>query len=512
MISMERQSHIHSDPAGGKSFKHEHEFPGGASNHGHGHGHSHDELLIGGDKLTSIGVDIGTATTHLMLSELQIGYRTVHSQRPEVLTRNVLAKSPVMLTPFDDKWRIDADGIGRFLTETYAAVGMGPESVDTGAVIITGEAARKENARQIAEFFSQQVGRFVCATAGPRLETIMAAHGSGAVERSRDGAGALLNIDIGGGTTKISLIKNGKILGTTAINVGARLVTYNEDGRILRIETNGQRFLDDIGSRASVGDRIEQGLVDRLGARMAAVLFDVVHGKLAPQRELFVVPPMEVPSALDGIIFSGGVSEYVYGRETRAFGDLGMALGRYALDQARQRGHKTLAADEGIRATVIGASQHSVQVSGDTIFIPPAASLPLHGLRVFAVKIDWMPPIAERVCSAVNKALLERDQEVRGEPFALVLATPPFSGYGAVLELASGIARALGQLSAVDRPRVLVFEQNIAGVVGGALAAKLGVLCVDEVSLSEMDFIDIGAAKPGERYVPIVVKSLVFDV
>lgn len=512
MISMDRQSHIHSNPDDGRSFKHEHRVPEGASHHDHEHGHSHDELLIGGDKLTSIGVDIGTATTHLMLSELQIGYRTVHSQRPEVLTRSVLAKSSVMLTPFDDKWRIDADTVGRFLKETYEAVGMGPESVDTGAVIITGEAARKENARQIAEFFSQQVGRFVCATAGPRLETIMAAHGSGAVERSREAAGALLNIDMGGGTTKISLIKNGKILGTTAVNVGARLVTYDPEGRIVRIETNGQRFLDDIGSRAKVGDRIESDLVDRLSARMAAVLFDVIHGKPAPWRELFVVPPMEVPSALDGIIFSGGVSEYVYGRETRGFGDLGMALGRHAIGQAGRRGHKRLVADEGIRATVIGASQHSVQVSGDTIFIPPAASLPLHSLRVFVVKVDWTLPIAERVCSAVRKALLERDQEVRGEPFALVFATPPFSGYGAVLELASGISRALGHLGAADRPHVLVFEQNIAGVVGSALAANLGVLCVDEVSLSEMDFIDIGARKPDERYVPIVVKSLVFDV
>jgi ethanolamine utilization protein EutA len=205
------------------------------------------------------------------------------------------------------------------------------------------------------------------------------------------------------------------------------------------------------------------------------------------------------------------VSEYVYGRETRAFGDLGVFLGRHAFDQARRWGHKVLDAEEGIRATVIGASQHSVQVSGDTIYIPPTTTLPMHNLRVFAVEIDWTPPIAKLVAQAVKTALLGRDPEVRSEPFALVIATPPFSGYGSVLELASGLSSALGQLSAPDRPRVLVFEQNIAAVVGNALS-QLGVLCVDEVLLSEMDFIDIGAGKPDEGYVPIVVKSLVFDV
>ena len=117
-------------------------------------------------------------------------------------------------------------------------------------MIITGEAARRDNAQKIAELFSDETGRFVCATAGPTLETIMAAHGSGAVQQSREQGLVLLNIDVGGGTTKISLIDNGKIRATTAVNIGARLVAHDGADAIVRLEKGGRRFLQDLGQRS----------------------------------------------------------------------------------------------------------------------------------------------------------------------------------------------------------------------------------------------------------------------
>jgi ethanolamine utilization protein EutA len=446
-----------------------------------------------------------------MFSQLQIGYRSLHSRRPEVLARRVIHRSPVMLTPFGDNWEIEAGAIKALVDETFQAAKLSPDEVDTGAVIITGEAARKENARQIAELFSAQVGRFVCATAGPRLETVMAAHGSGAVARSQDDCLAVLNIDMGGGTTKISLIEGGQIRGATALNIGARLAAFDHAGKLVRVEKAGRQFLDDVGCGAGIGDAIDGETIQRLAARMAEVLFDVLSGAPPPWRDLFILPGLGPLPRLDGIVFSGGVSEYIYDREKTAFGDLGPRLAAEVKKQADRHGYPILGASEGIRATVIGASQYSVQLSGETIFIPPATQLPMHNLRILAAEASWDPPIAERTREVVRKAVAQQDQEVMGTPFALVVSTPPFAGYGGAMELGQGLRTALLELAPRDRPHVLIFEQNIAQVVGEILSSEIGLPCIDEIILSELDFIDVGARLPDEGYVPIVVKSLVFD-
>jgi ethanolamine utilization protein EutA len=213
---------------------------------------------------------------------------------------------------------------------------------------------------------------------------------------------------------------------------------------------------------------------------------------------------------LDGILFSGGVSEYIYGRETGSFGDLGRMLGKEVRDQAEKRGYRILDSGEGIRATVIGASQYSMQVSGETIFIPDPAALPLHNLRVSMVHVSWDQPIAAKTANAIRKTIAATDPEVKTAPFALVFISPPFLGYGAAQDLAQGIRQALAPLDPAERPKMLVFEQNIGRVIGEALGAELNLPCVDEVSLGEMDFIDVGNVVENEDYVPVVIKSLAF--
>src|SRR4030095_7217789 len=186
---------------------------------GHGdHGHDHGGAVGPPTHLTSVGIDIGSSTSHLMFSQLLIGYPSVLQRKPIVLERNVIARSPIFLTPSTGDGNIEAGRLSELVDDTFQTAGLTRDDVDTGAVIITGEAARRDNAQTIAELFSDETGRFVCATAGPTLETIMAAHGSGAVQRSREEGLVLLNIDVGGGTTKISLIDNGKIRATTAVN------------------------------------------------------------------------------------------------------------------------------------------------------------------------------------------------------------------------------------------------------------------------------------------------------
>jgi ethanolamine utilization protein EutA len=476
------------------------------------HDHDHEGSGEIHNHLKSVGIDIGSSTSHLMFSKLLIGYPAFQRRRPEVLERQVIARSPILLTPFTGDWNLEAGALESLVAGTFSAAGLSREEIDTGAVIVTGEAARRDNARKVAEIFSDRAGRFVCATAGPKLEALLAAHGSGAVARSREESSALLNVDLGGGTAKISLVERGHVLQSTALNIGARLVAHDAQGQITRLETGGKRFLQDLGYNLGIGDRIGEEILGRLAARMAALLFDLLEGKKPPWDDLFISPSMGKLPEVSGILFSGGVAEYIYGRESAAFGDLGSFLGREVRIQAEKRGFCILESTEGIRATVIGASQYSVQLSGETIFVPDSSALPQRNLRVFVVPVDWEAPIAERTEWAVKMVLAALDPEVKGTPFALVFSSPPFLGYSAAQELSRGIRAALLALSPQERPQALIFEQNIGRVVGEALAPELRLPCVDEVSLSELDFIDIGSMIAGEGYVPVVVKSLAFGV
>jgi ethanolamine utilization protein EutA len=445
-----------------------------------------------------------------MFSRLLIGYPSLLQRKPIVVEREVIARSRILLTPFSGDWNIEAEPLKKLVDATFEEAGLTRDQIDTGAVIITGEAARRDNASRIAELFADESGKFVCATAGPTLETIMAAHGSGAVLASREQGLTLLNIDVGGGTTKISVIEDGRIRATTAVNIGARLVAHDGADAITRLETAGRRFLAALGETIDFGAKVSYDLRELLAARMAQVLFEALTEGKQPWADFYVGSPLGELPKVDGILFSGGVSEYIYGREERGFGDLGPHLGREIRKQADVRGFHVLDAGEGIRATVIGASQYTVQLSGETIFIPASMQLPVRNLRVFVAHVDWDGAVSERAEATVTKMLGARDPEVRGSPFVLAFSTPPFVGYGAVQELAKGIDRALTALPAADRPVALVFVQNVGQVVGGMLSAKWNLPCIDEVSLTELDFIDVGEVVEGEGFVPVVIKSLAF--
>ena len=476
------------------------------------HGHDHGDGAGPHTHLTSVGIDIGSSTSHLMFSELRIGYPSPHQRRPEVLERVVIARSRILLTPFAGDWLIQAEPLRELVDSTFQKAGLTRDQIDTGAVIVTGEAARRDNAAKIAELFADEAGKFVCATAGPTLETIMAAYGSGAVEKSREEGLSLLNIDLGGGTTKVSMIEGGRIRRSIALNVGARLIAYDGSGIVTRLEKAGRRFLEDLGLDLNVGDQINDERRTRMAARMSKALFDGLTGGDPPWNDFYVTAGFRELPAFNGIVFSGGVSEYIYGRENDSFGDLGPYLARAIKKDAERRGFAIVESGEGIRATVIGASQYTVQLSGETIFVPENARLPIRNLRVFVTRVDWDAPVAERTANVVKETLKARDPEVCGSPFALIFTSPPFLGYGAAQELAKGIDQALTELGSEDIPQLLVFDQNVARVVGGVLSRKWNLPCIDEISLSELDFIDVGEPVEGEGFVPVVIKSLAFGV
>ncbi|MBV9119865.1 MAG: ethanolamine ammonia-lyase reactivating factor EutA, partial [Chloroflexi bacterium] len=232
---------------------------------------AHDVDGIESLSLNSVGIDIGSSTSHLVFSHLVLRREGAHlSTRFTVSEREVLYRSPILLTPYSSPTTIDVAALDRFFRHQYEHAGYTPETVDTGAVVITGEALNKENARPIAELFSAQGGKFICASAGPNHEALLAAHGCGAVALSLRTGEPVLNVDIGGGTTKFSLVRSGTVVATAAISVGARLVAFDEDQLLTRVEAPVAMYL---GHRLSPGDPLTSGDRRALVEGMTNALF-----------------------------------------------------------------------------------------------------------------------------------------------------------------------------------------------------------------------------------------------
>jgi len=418
-------------------------------------------------------------------------------------------RSEVMLTPYVSERRIDTDALGRFIERSYSGAGWRPDDVDTGAVITTGEAARKENASAIVQLFSAQAGKFVCATAGHHLESLLAAHGSGAVALSRDAATpVVLNVDIGGGTTKLAVCRSARVEETAAIDVGARLLSWDGGGRIRAVTRAGARVAKEAGVRVAVGDTRDDGALDAVAERIADLVLSVPLGKRFEDPAPWLTEPLVARGPFHALVFSGGVGEYINGWEKREFGDLGLRLGRAIA--RRLESFEVLRPVESIRATCIGASQYSVQVSGDTLFLTDPGLLPLRDLAAVAVRPERAD--ARAIADEIRRGVTRLDRE--DGRFALAVRWRHGATYGALRELCTGIAEGTRDLLAVS-PLVVVLDADLAGIVGQMLKDELDVhsplVCVDQIALSDLDFIDLGAMIPEKLVVPVVVKSLVFS-
>ena len=506
--------------------------------HVHLHDHGEDDLLspeewaeflsedyvYSGDQieLLTVGIDVGSSTSHLIFSRLKLrrlGQQL--SSRFVVVSREALYRSPILLTPYRADYTIDAERLSAFVHQAYAAAGLTPAQVDTGAVILTGEAVKRTNARAIAELFAAEAGKFVCASAGHNLEAVMAAHGSGAVALSRAEASVLLNVDVGGGTSKLALVRNGEVLETASLAVGGRLVALDPAGRLTRIEGPARLVADDLDIELHLGETLAARDQQRLAAALADSLLEAMRrdppGALTQQ--LTLTPPLTSEiDRIDGVTFSGGVSEYLYGREDQDFGDLARLLAAAIRERLGSLGAPLREPHEHIRATVIGASQFTVQVSGNTIQVSRPEMLPLHNLQVVYPRLpeaedDLRPEVVQQ---AIEASLRRFDLEEGLQPVALAIDWNGSPRYRLLRALADGVVQALPRTLAAGLPLVLVFHHDFGKLVGHILRDELGVhtdlVSIDNVEVREFDYIDVGAVLDKARSVPVVVKSLVFPV
>jgi len=461
--------------------------------------------------LSSVGVDIGSSTSHLLFSRLELERQ---DSRYVTVKRDVLYQSDILLTPYRAGSTIDEVALGAFIAEQYAAAGIDRDAVDTGALILTGVALLRDNARAIAELFAAEAGKFVAVSAGDNLEATMAAHGSGAVRLSET-AGAVMNVDIGGGTTKVVICREGRTTELMAMDVGARLVAFDEQGCVTRVEPAGRLIGERVGIDVELGVVLSQSQQRQLAAYMVEELLAALR---TSESHLLRTHALRDRSGITAITFSGGVSEFVYGRATREFGDLGVLLAEEILLRCRasELPAPMSEATGGIRATVIGASQYTIQVSGSTIFLSPLDAVPLRNIPVVMPDFPWHEAEfdAEMVCQAIGDALRRFDLVSGADPVAIAARWEGSATYRRIQAFCRGAVQALESHVQSGHPLILVFDSDIGGLLGlhlrEELQLELPIISIDGLELREFDYIDIGNLISSSGAVPVVIKSLVF--
>ena len=462
------------------------------------------------EELLSVGIDIGTSTTQCVFSLLMLSNTASAFSVPRIRItgKKVLYRAPTALTPLLNADTIDASALENMIRRDYEAAGVSPADIRLGAVIITGETARKANARAVTQALSELAGDFVVATAGPSLESILAGRGSGAAEASEKGR-RVLNLDIGGGTTNMALFAGGNPVADGCLDLGGRLLRFHPDMRtVLSYTPAMERIAQDAGIVLRAGEALSDAQLDRLAERMAQVLEEAaglrertpLHDALTVEHAL----PADIRPDL--FAFSGGVADCVYGltKDSTAFCDLGEALGR-AVARSRffQQG-RVIRPAETSHATVIGAGAYSVAVSGSTIQFRnmrlPLASLPVANVP-FASEAD-----IPRLAAAIRDQYRIFDGEC-----ALYMPGIPAPSWAAV----SAAAREIADAMLPYQPKVLILREDMAKALGQALSRLwpegTPFLCLDGIELMYGDTVDIGSPLGGGRVVPVIVKTFAFS-
>jgi ethanolamine utilization protein EutA len=466
--------------------------------------------------ILSVGVDVGSSTSHLVFSKLLLEKdERSATRRFKIRQRQIIYEGRIIHTPLLDDKTIDIDELTQFFKAEYKHAGIHSKHIQTGAVIVTGESARKKNARQIAEALSNDAGKFVAATAGPNFESLIAAMGSGAATRSKADGKTILSCDIGGGTSNFAVIKNGKTLSTGCISVGGRLLGVGSNGKIWRIDPPARMVMDHLGLHHRIGDRISRTDIKHIAATFGEVLFEVITGpaKSRLARQLMLTDNLQFPDRIDEYSFSGGVAELMYGGINH-YDDIGKVLADHINTLTPRLAADVVEPANKIRATVIGAGAYSLSISGSSCFMDDRLAFPFRNVPVIRVDFDSSNLNFEHMVSQIKTAFRRFDR-VEGEDIvALYFQDPVRASYPQLELFARSIEASHANSIKSGLPIILIFGTDIACGVGNVIRRetdlKSNLLTLDELTLADGDWIDIGEPLVGGQVFPVTVKSLVF--
>lgn len=473
--------------------------------------------------ILSVGIDVGTSTTQVVFSKLQMdnagGYFSV--PRVAIVDKEVVYKSEVYMTPLKTDVLIDTDALRDIVAAEFRKAGYRPEDTDSGAVIITGESARKENSDAVLKSLSDFAGDFVVSAAGPDMESLIAGKGSGAWQYSMDHHCRVANLDIGGGTTNVVLFEDGETLARGCLDIGGRLICMNPQGIITKVSPAAAVIAQAAGVSVSVGDRCDELKLTAVTRQMAAALnaylgvgtkdIDAILRQIkTPGSSDF-----PVPEKVQAVFFSGGVADLIYheSADTWAYGDIGVLLGRAIRESRLFTDFQKMEPGETIRATVVGAGTYTTTISGSTITYSDDI-FPLKNIPV--IKLD--EELQEACFAGETEPVIRRIQWVLGqndeEHFILAMPGKRNPGYTEMKRAAASIRQIMDRVQPPGEPILLVIESDIAKAMGQMIRQqpdlKRQVVAIDSIHVEDGEYVDMGKPMMNGMVIPVVVKTLIF--
>lgn len=473
--------------------------------------------------ILSVGIDVGTSTTQVVFSKLQMdnagGYFSV--PRVAIVDKEVVYKSEVYMTPLKTDVLIDTDALRDIVAAEFRKAGYRPEDTDSGAVIITGESARKENSDAVLKSLSDFAGDFVVSAAGPDMESLIAGKGSGAWQYSMDHHCRVANLDIGGGTTNVVLFEDGETLARGCLDIGGRLICMNPQGIITKVSPAAAVMAQAAGVSVSVGDRCDELKLTAVTRQMAAALnaylgvgtkdIDAILRQIKTQGS----SDFPVPEKVQAVFFSGGVADLIYheSADTWAYGDIGVLLGRAIRESRLFTDFQKMEPGETIRATVVGAGTYTTTISGSTITYSDDI-FPLKNIPV--IKLD--EELQEACFAGETEPVIRRIQWVLGqndeEHFILAMPGKRNPGYTEMKRAAASIRQIMDRVQLPGEPILLVIESDIAKAMGQMIRQqpdlKRQVVAIDSIHVEDGEYVDMGKPMMNGMVIPVVVKTLIF--
>lgn len=471
--------------------------------------------------LLSVGIDVGTTTTQIVFSRLKLSDVARPGQIPRmaITGREVLYQGPITFTPLSDRDTVDAAKLNEIIRLEYKKAGIDPSQVETGAVIITGETAKKKNADEILRTLSGLAGEFVVSVAGPHVESLIAGRGAGAAQYSQAHYTTVTNVDIGGGSANSVTFRSGNILAAAAMNYGGRIIEIERStGKIRHIADPARLILADCGLRLEISDTPSLMDLRQFTDRMADMTVELIEGTTSElAKKLYLTPPTPMPGKGYALMFSGGIGYYYYNpvkitsmSDVTLHDDVGPLLAESLHTHPILQTYKIYSPAETLRATVLGASTQTVTLSGSTIWAEKEI-LPLRNVPVihpiFEVEFN-----AGNISRNITDAIQRWDVDTRTDHFAIALDINSPLDYTALLNLATGLNE-FSKVLPPEMPLIVIIERDYAQALGQTvkgMAPSRSLLVIDQVGLMEGDYIDVGTPLLDGRVVPLSVKTLVF--
>lgn len=478
--------------------------------------------------ILSVGIDVGTSTTQVVFSKLQMdnagGYFSV--PRVAIVDKEVVYKSEVYMTPLKTDVLIDTEALRDIVAAEFRKAGYRPEDTDSGAVIITGESARKENADAVLKSLSDFAGDFVVSAAGPDMESLIAGKGSGAWQYSMDHHCRVANLDIGGGTTNVVLFEDGETAARGCLDIGGRLICMDSQGMITKVSPAAAVMAQAAGVSVHIGDRGDEKALSAVTRQMAAALnayLGVGTDTSAGGKADAILRQIKTPGSSDfprpekvqAVFFSGGVADLIYheSADTWAYGDIGVLLGRAIRGSRLFTDFQKMEPGETIRATVVGAGTYTTTISGSTITYS-GDIFPLKNIPV--IKLD--EELQEACFAGETEPVIRRIQWVLGqndaERFILAMPGKRDPGYTEMKRAAAAIRQIMDRVQPPGEPILLVIESDIAKAMGQMIRQqpdlKRQVVAIDSIHVEDGEYVDMGKPMMNGMVIPVVVKTLIF--